>query len=445
MLVAHISWHMLHDTGDLKVLWISYNHLLTNLKRPCRGVPCRALLCCSLSSGDMSPLPEVIPSDLYSFELTSDWEKDAYKQLLAAPTSTPPDSPPPLRKKKLAQQQQQQQQGSQGATSDTAAAAAAALSAFGYDESALSCFDWEDDEGAVEVPTLDQQQRQQQQQVLLPQQQVLLPQQQQQQSAAGGSSAQSGSGPAADDAAHDPAAAWEAWAAYYRSLGYDYDHTNPYLQHSPASAAAVTGDGTAAQQQQQQQQQTAPAVAAVEATAGLSDATASKDGQPQLPQHEVLCEIEEKFEGEDDSEVRDEDGWELPDEDEIDDKARLLLARLHVTQQAAAIAASVPGDTILDSKAAAAGACQAPHPPIAAASPAPAMSDPQQPRQQQLADSTLLTVPGATTQQQASDNPVCWECWSAGYTAWQQQYTAWQQQFNAWQQQYQQQQHQKWQ
>ena len=66
-------------------------------------IPCvtlSVLLACLLgcsAAGVIAPLPDVIPSDLYSFELTSDWEQAAYQQLLAAPTSTPPDSPPPLR------------------------------------------------------------------------------------------------------------------------------------------------------------------------------------------------------------------------------------------------------------------------------------------------------------------------------------------------------------
>jgi hypothetical protein len=415
----------------------------------------------------MSPLPEVIPSDLYSFELTSDWEKDAYKQLLAAPTSTPPDNPPPLRKKRLAQQQQQQQ-GSQAATSDTAAAAsaaAAALSAFGYDESALSCFDWEDEEGPSEVQaTLQQQQQQQQQQ---------QPPPPQQQSTADGSSVQPGAGSAADDAAYDPAAAWEAWAAYYRSLGYEYDHTNPYLQPIPASAAAAAaGDDTAGQQQQALAPAAAAAAAAVEATARSSDATAVEGVEPQLPQHQVLYEVEDEFEGGDGSDSGDEDGWELPDEDEIDDKARLLLSRLHVTQQAAALAAAAPGSAALDNNAAAAAARaaapaaaaraaagggeaaagavarQALYLPCDAASlagPTLGLGYTQQPRQQPLADSTVSTGSGAFMHQHASEGPLCWECWSAGYTAWQQQYAAWQQQFNAWRQQYQSQQQQQWQ
>jgi hypothetical protein len=53
-------------------------------------------------AGSISPLPDVIPDELYSFELTADWEVAALGDLLAAPVKTPPPSPPPMKRPPLA-------------------------------------------------------------------------------------------------------------------------------------------------------------------------------------------------------------------------------------------------------------------------------------------------------------------------------------------------------
>jgi hypothetical protein len=108
------------------------------------------------TAGDIAPLPASIPDDFYSFSLESDWEQQALQQLLAAPTTTPPASPPPMHRQK----QQQQHK-----------AAAAADEDDYYEEY--------EEEG---------------------------------QEAAGDGAA------AAGDV--DDAAAWDAWAEYYRSMGY---------------------------------------------------------------------------------------------------------------------------------------------------------------------------------------------------------------------------------
>eukprot|EP00798_Chlamydomonas_sp_ICE-L_P008552 gene8552-33985_t len=42
------------------------------------------------SGGEATPLPDVLPDDLYSYKLTSDWEKEAFEKLKAAPKAEAP-------------------------------------------------------------------------------------------------------------------------------------------------------------------------------------------------------------------------------------------------------------------------------------------------------------------------------------------------------------------
>jgi hypothetical protein len=120
------------------------------------------------TAGDIAPLPSSIPDDFYCFSLESDWEQQALQQLLAAPTTTPPASPPPMHRQKQ-QQQQQRKSAEQDGFEE-------------YEEYYL------EDEG---------------------------------QETAADSFAIAADGDAAvGDADADNAAAWDAWAEYYRSLGY---------------------------------------------------------------------------------------------------------------------------------------------------------------------------------------------------------------------------------
>lgn len=50
------------------------------------------------NSGTLEALPDVVPPDLYAFELGSQWERDALHSLLTAPLAPAPGSPPPLRR-----------------------------------------------------------------------------------------------------------------------------------------------------------------------------------------------------------------------------------------------------------------------------------------------------------------------------------------------------------
>ncbi|WIA31432.1 hypothetical protein OEZ86_002330 [Tetradesmus obliquus] len=152
--------------------------------------------------GDIAPLPASIPDDFYCFSLESEWEQQALQQLLAAPTSSPPASPPPLHRKPP--QQQQRKAEDQGAE---------------YEE-------WGEEEAEDAV-------------------------------------ADGGGGGGGDAADGDDAAAWDAWAEYYRSLGYSYPHENPYRQqHASSGSQQQWQQHQTEQQQQQQQQQWWPAVKA---------------------------------------------------------------------------------------------------------------------------------------------------------------------------------------
>lgn len=62
-----------------------------------------AFLGLPLLAGDVLPLPEHINEDLYRYELSNDWEKEALEKLMQAPVSEPPPAPAQKAKSKAAQ------------------------------------------------------------------------------------------------------------------------------------------------------------------------------------------------------------------------------------------------------------------------------------------------------------------------------------------------------